>query len=138
MKPFNKTLILITAGLLLTSTFTAAGQQKTAVPKVKSVTVYDEKFDKLVSKKSKESEIVYDAHGNIIEEIEYINNKVDKHFQYEYDASDNKIKELELDSSGKVTKTSEYKFDKGLRTEKTIYGADGKLRTKKTYVYTTF
>jgi hypothetical protein len=120
------------------STFTAAGQQKPAVPKVKSVTVYEEKYDKLVSRKSKESEIVYDAHGNIIEEIEYINNKVDKHFKYEYDASDNKIKELELDSSGKVTKTSEYKFDKGLRTEKTIYGADGKLRTKKTYVYTTF
>ena len=138
MKPFNLTLILITASLLLMSTFTAAGQQKPAVPKVKSVTVYDEKYDKLVSRKSKESEIVYDAHGNIIEEIEYINNKVDKHFKYEYDASDNKIKELELDSSGKVTKTSEYKFDKGLRTEKTIYGADGKLRTKKTYVYTTF
>jgi hypothetical protein len=138
MKPFSQTLTLITAGLLLMSTFTAAAQQKPAVPKVKSVIVYDEKFDKLVSKKSKESETVYDAHGNIIEEIEYINNKVDKHFQYEYDASDNKIKELELDSSGKVTKTSEYKFDKGLRIEKTIYGADGKLRTKKIYVYTTF
>jgi hypothetical protein len=120
------------------STNTAAGQQKPVPPKVKSVIVYDEKFDKLVAKKSKESETVYDAHGNIIEEIEYINNKVDKHFQYQYDASDNKIKEFELDSSGKITKTSEYKYDKGLRIEKTIAGADGKVRTKKTYVYTTF
>ena len=98
----------------------------------------DKDFMQLVSKKTKESETVYDAHGNIIEEIQYINNKVDTHFQYQYDASDNKIKELELDGSGKVTKTSEYKFDKGLRIEKTIAGADGKVKTKKTYVYTTF
>lgn len=113
-------------------------QQKTSQQKIKSVIVYDEKFDKLLTKKSKESETVYDAHGNIIEEIEYINNKVDKHFQYQYDSNDNKIKELELDSSGKVTKTSEYKYDNGLRTEKTIAGPDGKVRTKKTYVYTKF
>jgi len=138
MKTFNKLLILVPAALFLMSTFSAIGQQKPALPKVKSIIVYDEKFDKLVSKKSKDSETVYDAHGNIIEEIQYVNNKVDTHFQYQYDASDNKIKELELDSSGKVTKTSEYKYDKGLRIEKTIAGADGKIKTKKTYVYTTF
>jgi hypothetical protein len=137
MKPFNKLLIFAPAALFFMSTFTATGQQKPALPKIKSVIVYDEKYDKLVSKKTKESETVYDAHGNIIEEIQYINNKVDTHFQYQYDASDNKIKELELDGSGKVTKTSEYKFDKGLRIEKTIAGADGKVKTKKTYVYTT-
>lgn len=138
MKPFNKLLILVPAALFFMSTFDATGQQKPAPQKIKSVIVYDEKYDKLISKRTKDSETVYDAHGNIIEDIQYINNKVDKHFQYQYDASDNKIKELELDSSGKVTKTSEYKFDKGLRIEKTIYGADGKLKTKKTYVYTTF
>jgi hypothetical protein len=138
MKLFKSILLLFPAALFMMSTNTAASQQKPVQPKVKSVIVYDEKFDKLVAKKSKESETVYDAHGNIIEEIEYINNKVDKHFQYQYDASDNKIKEFELDSSGKITKTSEYKYDKGLRIEKTIAGADGKVRTKKTYVYTTF
>jgi len=138
MKPFNKLLILVPAALFFMSTFAATSQQKPAPQKIKSVIVYDEKYDKLISKRTKDSETVYDAHGNIIEDIQYINNKVDKHFQYQYDASDNKIKELELDSSGKVTKTSEYKFDKGLRIEKTIYGADGKLKTKKTYVYTTF
>jgi hypothetical protein len=138
MKPFIKSLILVPAALLIMCTFTATGQQKQALPKIKSVIVYDEKFDKLISKKNKDSETIYDAHGNIIEEITYVNNKVDTHIQYQYDASDNKIKELELDSSGKVTKTSEYKFDKGLRVEKTVYGADGKLKTKKTYVYTTY
>jgi YD repeat-containing protein len=138
MKLFKSILFLFPAALFIINTNTAAGQQKPAQPKVKSIVVYDEKFDKLVSKKSKESETTYDAHGNIIEEIDYVNNKVDKHFQYQYDASDNKIKELELDASGKVTKTSEYKYDKGLRIEKTIAGADGKVRTKKTYVYTTF
>jgi hypothetical protein len=138
MKPIIKLLILVPAALFIMSTFTAKGQQKQALPKIKSVIVYDEKFDKLISKKNKDSETIYDAHGNIIEEITYVNNKVDTHIQYQYDASDNKIKELELDSSGKVTKTSEYKFDKGLRIEKTVYGADGKLKTKKTYVYTTY
>jgi hypothetical protein len=138
MKLFKSVLLIVPVALFMMSTNTATGQQKPAQPKIKSVIVYDEKYDKLISKKSKESETVYDAHGNIIEEIEYVNNKVDKHFQYQYDASDNKIKELELDSSGKVTKTSEYKYDKGLRIEKTIAGADGKVRTKKTYVYTTF
>jgi len=138
MKLFKSILLLFPAALFMMSANTAAGQLKPVQPKVKSITVYDEKFDKLVAKKSKESETVYDTHGNIIEEIEYINNKVDKHFQYQYDASDNKIKEFELDSSGKITKTSEYKYDKGLRIEKTIAGADGKVRTKKTYVYTTF
>jgi YD repeat-containing protein len=138
MKPNIKLIILVPAALFFVNTFTATCQQKQTQPKIKSVIVYDEKFDKLISKKNKDSETVYDAHGNIIEEITYINNKVDKHFQYQYDASDNKIKELELDGLGKVKKTSEYKFDKGLRIEKTVYGADGKLKTKKTYVYTTF
>jgi hypothetical protein len=131
-------LILIPAALFIMSTYTAAGQQKQLLPKIKSVTVYNEKFDKLVSRKNKESETTYDAHGNIVEEIEYVNNKIDKHFQYQYDASDNKIKDIEFDSSGKITKTSEYKYDKGLKIEKTIYGSDGKPKTKKTYVYTTF
>lgn len=138
MKRFKLILILAPAALFMMNTSVLSGQQKPTQQKIKSVTVYDEKFDKLVAKKSKESEIVYDTHGNITEEIEYINNKISKHFQYQYDANDNKIKELELDSSGKVTKTSEYKYDKGLRIEKTIAGPDGKVRTKKTYVYTTF
>jgi hypothetical protein len=138
MKRFKLILLLAPAALFMMNTSNASGQQKPSQAKIKSVIVYDEKFDKLVSKKIRESETVYDAHGNIIEEIEYLNNKVDKHFQYQYDENDNKIKELELDSSGKVTKTSEYKYDKGLRIEKTIAGADGKIKTKKTYVYTTF
>jgi hypothetical protein len=138
MKPFKKIYLLVPVALFMMSTYIAAGQQKPAPPKIKSIIVYDEKFDKLTSKKSKESETVFDAHGNITEEIQYVNNKIDKHFQYQYDANDNKIKELELDSSGKITKTSEYKFDKGLKIEKTIAGADGKVKTKKTYVYTTF
>jgi hypothetical protein len=138
MKRSNQLLILISSALFIMSSFTVAGQQKQPAQKVKSITVYNEKFDKLVSKKSKESEITYDAHGNITEEIEYVNDKIDKHFQYQYDASDNKIKDIELDNSGKITKTSEYKYDKGLKIEKIIYGSDGKPKTKKTYVYTIF
>ena len=138
MKKIRIMLALTTVLLFLIGGNTLYGQQKPALPKVKTVVVYDEKFDKLISKKTKESETSYDAHGNITEEITYTNGKIDSHMQYQYDANDNKIKEIELDSNGKVTKTSEYKYDKGLRVEKTIAGADGKVRTKKTYIYTTY
>jgi hypothetical protein len=138
MKTPTRMLLALSALFLLLSVNQLYSQQKPDQPKVKSITVYDEKFDNLISKKIKESEVTYDAHGNILEEIEYSGNKVTRHFQYQYDSSDNKIKEIEFDAAGKVSKTSEYKFDKGLRTQKTIYGPDGKLRTKKTYVYTTF
>ncbi|MGD0342045.1 MAG: hypothetical protein ABSA76_10105 [Bacteroidales bacterium] len=138
MKQFKHILIIATVALFLMSTYTAIAQQKPAQSKVRSVTVYDEKFDKRVYEKSKLSESTYDTHGNIIEEIDYVNNKVDKHFQYQYDASDNQIREIELDSSGKITKTTEYKYDRGLKVEKTVSGADGKVKSKQTYIYTTF
>jgi hypothetical protein len=130
--------LLLPVALFVIGVRTSSAQQKPGLPKVKTVVVYDEKFDKLVSKKTKESETTYDAHGNVLEEITYSNGKIDTHMQYQYDANDNKIKEIELDSNGKVTKTSEYKYDKGMRVEKTIAGPDGKVRTKKTYVYTTY
>lgn len=138
MKVSGRFILIITTAALSFSALPVMAQQKAGQQKLKSVTVYDEKLNNLISKKSKESEITYDDHGNILEDIEYSANKVTSHFQYQYDSNDNKIKEIEFDASGKVSKTSEYKFDKGLRTEKTIFGPDGKLRTRKTYVYTTF
>jgi hypothetical protein len=139
MKKSKKLLLIFVTALFLASPSFLCAQEKAGQPKLKTVTVYDEKFDNLITKKVIESQVTYDIKGNILEEIEYTGTKVTKHFQYQYDADGNKIKEIEFDASGKVSKTSEYKIDsRGLRTEKTIFGPDGKLKTRKTYVYTTF
>ncbi len=113
-------------------------QQASPAPKVKTVIVYEEKFDKLVSKKLKESETTYDVNGNILEDIQYKEGKVDKHFKYQYDANNNKVKETEYDSSGNISEYSEYKYDRNLRVEKTVFTSQGKMTLKKVYIYTTY
>jgi hypothetical protein len=138
MRSIKRTLVLVTLTLFIFNTLNVFCQQKSTQPKVKSVTVYEESYDRLVTKKYKESETTYDSRGNIIEDIQYTDGKIDKHFQYQYDSADNKIKEIEFDSSGKVDKTSEYKYDKGLRIEKTVYDSAGKIKSKKLYIYTTY
>lgn len=118
--------------------FPLFSQKPEKKPKVNSLVVYEEKFDALVSKKLKESEVVYDERGNILEEITYKQGKVNKHFRYQYDSNDNKIKEEKLDPSGKVIETSEYKIENGLRVEKVVYDQNKKMKSRKTYQYTFF
>lgn len=134
----KKLAALIPVILFLLSPALLSGQQTSTPPKVKTLVVYEEKFNNLVAKKVKESETTYDSRGNILEDIQYVDGKVDKHFQYQYDSDNNKIKEIEFLPNGKVDQTSEYKIDKGLRIEKTNYDAAGKIKSKKTYVYTTY
>jgi hypothetical protein len=112
------------------------GQDKKA-SKLKSITVYEQKYEKGAGGKSLvESVIRYDQAGNIIEEIEYKLGKVDKHFTYKYDASNNKIQEVELDASGKKIRVSEYKYNAdNLRTEKIVYDGNSQVLSKKTYKY---
>jgi antitoxin component YwqK of YwqJK toxin-antitoxin module len=113
--------------------------QKTASgEKIKSIIVYEETFDALVSKKLKDIETYYDEKGNVIEEINYKEGKITKHFKYQYDGDNNKIKEEEFDPSGKLIEYSEYKIENGLRVEKAVYDKNKKLKSKKTYQYTTF
>jgi antitoxin component YwqK of YwqJK toxin-antitoxin module len=82
-----------------------------------------------------DAEEKYDQKGNLIEETQYKDGKVDKRMVYEYDANNNKIKETETDASGKLKKTSEYKYENGLRTEKITFDENKKLISKKTYSY---
>ena len=138
MKTIKCRLISVLITLFIISNVNVFSQQNSAQNKIKSVVVYEEKFDKLVSKKLKESETNYDSRGNITEAIEYSGGKINKHFTYQYDSADNKIKETEFDPAGKVTKITEYKIDKGLRTEKIVYDANMKIKSKKTYVYTSY
>lgn len=105
-------------------------------PLAKSRIVYEEKFEKGQKKTMIDSEEKYDLRGNTIEEIEYKDGKMDKHMQYEYDADNNRIRETELDENGKIKKTAEYKYEKGLRKEKLSYDAGKNLISRKTYNYT--
>jgi hypothetical protein len=127
-------LIIMVAGTTLTSVC----QNVEPKEKIKSVIITEEKADVLVKKQYTESETYYDVKGNIIEDITYKQGKVDKHFKYQYDSDNNKIKEEEFDSSGKIIESSEYKYEKGLRTEKTVFDGNKKIKTKKFYKYTTY
>ncbi len=138
MKQVRRNLIFIITAITISSMINVSGQQNAHTPPVKSITVYEEKFDKLVSQKYKESETTYDAKGNILEDIQYKDGKVDKHFKYQYDANNNKIKETEYNPSGDIQEYSEYKYENNLRIEKIVYDPKGKVKTKKAYIYTTW
>ena len=131
-----KTLFLI---MMILSTTLAAECQKTGSgDKIKSLVVTEEKYDMLVKKQYKESEAYYDTRGNVIESITYKQGKVDKHFKYQYDQDNNKIKEEEFDAAGRLKESSEYKYEGGLRIEKTVYDPNKKIKSKKSYVYTRY
>jgi len=126
--------------LLLTISLKArvSAQKKESDRKIKSIIVYQEKYDMLVNRKYKDTEQYFDSRGNLIEDITYKQGKVTRHFKYQYDQDDNKIKEEEYDPSGRLIEISEYKYADGMRTEKYVYDANKKLKSKKTYQYTTY
>jgi hypothetical protein len=116
------------------------GQDKKAVKhKLKSITEYEQKYEKGVAGKAlKQSEILYDNNGNVIDETEYKLGKVSKHTTYQYDEDNNKVRETELDPNGKKVKVTEYKYNNGLKAEKTVYDGNNKIISKKTYKYETY
>ena len=124
--------------LAISACISLNGQQIPKDKKVKSVIVYQEKYDMLVTRKFKDSEQYFDLKGNIIEDIAYKQGKVNKHFKYQYDSDNNKIREEELDPSGRLKEASEYKYENGLRTEKIVYDSNKKIKSKRTYQYTTY
>jgi hypothetical protein len=131
----SATLLLV---FLIAANIKINGQQPVPKDKIKSIVVYEEKLNVLVTKKLKESEITYDQKGNILEEIEYKEGKVTKHFRYQYDNDGNKIKEEEFDLNGKIIEYSEYKVENGLRIEKTVFDGNKKMKSRKTYQYTLY
>ena len=132
----TRVIMLLTLMISLNASLSA--QKKESDRKVKSIIVYQEKYDMLVNRKFKDTEQYFDSRGNLIEDITYKQGKVTKHFKYQYDSDDNKIKEEEFDPSGRLIESSEYKYADGMRTEKYVFDANKKLKSKKTYQYTTF
>lgn len=131
-KIFNQVLVLVSLLLVQVS---VQAQEKAPVPKLKSITVQEEDFAKSNGAKRLESETTYDQAGNVIEEKQYKDGKFDSHEKAEYDKDGNKLKVTEFDESGKVLKYTTYKYEKGLKTEKAVYGANQKLKSRKTYQY---
>lgn len=135
MKKVKIFLVLIMVAL---TSHSVMSQSKEQTSRIKSVIVTEEKPDMLVKKQYKDSETYYDTKGNVSEEISYKDGKMDKHFRYQYDQDNNKIKEEELDSSGRIKETSEYKYSNGLRTEKIVYDSGKKIKSRKVYTYTLY
>jgi len=110
-----------------------------AKPRVKSMTVTEEKHEKGNKKMMKDSEKKYDANGNLLEEINYKNGEFDSHSVYEYDSNNNKTRETELDKSGNAISVTVTRYDEnGLKAEKSVYDGKGTLKSKKTYRYTLY
>jgi hypothetical protein len=124
--------------LAISLSTTVNAQKDSKNKKINSIIVYQEKYDMLIAKKYKDTEQYFDERGNLTEDIIYKQGKITKHFKYQYDSDDNKIREEEFDPSGRIIESSEYKYDNGMRTEKCVYDSKKKLKSKKTYNYTTF
>ena len=125
---------------LLVSVFVLSihGQKKKDIQshKIKSTTVYNEDAEKTKGKQVLDSYTKYDESGNTVEEIEYDEvGKIKKHVVYEYDDDGNKTKEIELKPDGSKDKVVEYKYKDGLKTERVTYLGNGKLKSKKKFVY---
>ncbi len=134
----KKNKIFLVFVLAVITTFSVMAQSKDPAVRIKSIVVTEEKPDMLVKKQYKDSETYYDSRGNISEEIAYKDGKVSKHLRYQYDQDNNKTKEEELDSSGRVKETSDYKYSNGLRTEKIVYDSGKKIKSRKVYTYTMY
>jgi major membrane immunogen (membrane-anchored lipoprotein) len=135
MKTVKTALLII---LILGSALSAECQKSGSKDKIKSIIVLNEKNDMLIKKQYKDSETYFDPRGNVLEEINYKQGKVTKHFKYQYDSDDNKIKEEEFDPAGRIKESSEYKYENGLRVEKIVYDGNKKIKSRKIYQYTTF
>lgn len=114
-------------------------QKKALDPKlkVKSCTVLEESYeDDEKGIQQKESYTRYDAQNNVLEEIEYDKDGKEKsHILYEYDNLNNKIKETYVKPNGNTDKVIAFVFVNGLKTEKIVYYSNGKVKSKKKYVY---
>lgn len=131
--------LVIFSILLCSSLVLLAQENKPAKNHLKSISVFEQKFDAgTAGKVLPESVVRYDPMGNVIEEIEYKLGKITKHTTYKYDSNGNKIQEVELDANGKKMKTSVYTYNNNLRTEKTVYDANNKVVSKKTYKYESY
>jgi hypothetical protein len=123
MKFLFTILIFIPFGLL--------AQQKNPKSRTEIVYEVDKKTKKEVA--HKESYLLYNYNGDVIEEFGYDKKGVvNKHIKYEYNSNGKKIKEIHLNEKNVVKKIVEIKYDaSGNKIEEIEYKADNKTITSR-------
>lgn len=114
------------------------GQKKKSVVlnKIKCITVLNEDYEDNKGKSVKESINCFDELGNNKEEIEFDKKGAEKkHILYEYNGQGKKVKETYIKPNGTKEKIIEYKYQDSLRTERIVYLPNGKVKSKKKYIY---
>lgn len=128
--------IIVFSLLLLTGTFIYGQSDKT----IKSLGIVTKETVRHTDTKNSYTESVekFDENGNLIEEIEYSQDKtIKKHRQWTYNENNDKTSELELDANGKIISKIIYEYDGKLKISKKEYNEKGKLISWKSYSYFT-
>jgi len=86
---------------------------------------------------SLEKEEFYNFRGDIVEVKEYNDqgSTISNWIKYKYDAHGNLIEELNLTPKGEQKERFEYKYENGLKTEKLYYDNKNRLTKKKIFKY---
>lgn len=135
MKP---TLILIILSLIFSEAY-SQNKKKVRENNVKTKIEWQYTYKDGVEIKYKECEYVFDEEGNIIvEKIYDEKGNIIKHVEFTYDKEDNLIREITYNPNNQILKKEEYIYQGNLKTEKKVYGPDGKLKNRKIYEYTKY
>ncbi|MFA9392064.1 MAG: hypothetical protein ACERKD_19800 [Prolixibacteraceae bacterium] len=132
-----KSIIIFT--LLILSSWSIFAQKSSEI--VQRGIVVKRQYDQNFSTGDKEAildkEEFYDFRGEIIEMKEYTNEgkTIKNWMKYKYDEQANLIEELELNEKGEQISRITYKFEKGLRTERSEYDAKNRLTKTRKYEY---
>ena len=151
------------ACLLSISSIYSQSKKKIREHKIISETTYNSKVIDGKEVSIKDSYVVYDKNGNVVEETEYnkegkvkktektvynankdkieeatydANGKLKSKTAYAYNASGEKVGEIEYDEAGKIIRQTLTVFDaKGFKIEKRVFDSNKKLLYVKKYVY---
>ena len=134
--------ILLCLMLLLVSANTLFAQKKKGLREasINSKKEWNYIYTNEVEKKYLEAEYLYDKRGNtILEKLYDENGNIILHKEYKYNSEGNEIQQITYNTKEQViekVETSYFRDD--LKLEKKVYGANGKLKSKKIFEYKTF
>ncbi len=132
-----KKIILFTGLIISLGISWVVYAQNKAKSRTETVTEYDKKAKKFIT--HKESYVIYNSNGDIIEEYGYDKKgTVNKHIKTEYNSFGKKNKEIHYkDNTSAVKYIVEFVYDsRGLKTEELEKTADGsKTTSKRVFTY---
>jgi len=106
---------------------------------IKSLTISKSDFETGKEDKYTQNIGKYNDKGQLVEYYEWDDKKkFVKHEKYEYNEDGEKVKETQYNAAGAVQKINEYKYQGKLLKEKISYLPNGKIKSKKVYMYEFF